>query len=98
MIEIITTQSKKADKTFDATIDGKIAVSFGAKGYSDFTQHKDPARKQRYLNRHKARENWNDPTTAGSLSKNVLWNKQSITASVKDMDKQFKNYKIKYAP
>ena len=82
----------------DATIDGKKTVSFGAKGYSDFTQHKVPARKQRYLNRQKTRENWADPTTAGSLSKNVLWNKQSITASIKDMDKQFKNYKIKYAP
>ena len=98
MIEIIITPSKKSDKQFDATIDGKKTVSFGAKGYSDFTQNQDPARKQRYLNRHKTRENWNDPTTAGSLSKNVLWNKQSITASIKDMDKQFKNYKIKYAP
>ena len=95
MIEILIKPSKKADKKFDAIIDGKKTVSFGAKGYSDFTQHKDPARKQRYLNRHKARENWADPTTAGSLSKNVLWNKQSISASVKDMDKQFKNYKIK---
>ena len=98
MIEIIITPSKKSDKKFDATIDGKKTVSFGAKGYSDFTQHKDPARKQRYLNRHKARENWNDPTTAGALSKHVLWNKPTIAASVKDMDKQFKNYKIKYAP
>ena len=69
MIEIIITPSKKSDKKFDALIDGKKTVSFGAKGYSDFTQHKDPARKQRYLNRHKARENWADPTTAGSLSK-----------------------------
>ena len=49
MIEIIITPSKKSDKKFDATIDGKKTVSFGAKGYSDFTQHKDPARKQRYL-------------------------------------------------
>ena len=98
MIEIIITPSKKPDKKFDAIIDNKKTVSFGAKGYSDFTQHKDPARKERYLNRRKTRENWADPTTAGSLSKNVLWNKPSITASVKDMDKQFKNYKIKYAP
>ena len=72
MIEIIITPSKKSDKKFDALIDGKKTVSFGAKGYSDFTQHKDPARKQRYLNRHKARENWNDPTTAGSLSKKCI--------------------------
>ena len=98
MIEIIITPSKKPDKKFDAVIDGKKTVSFGAKGYSDFTQHKDPDRKQLYLKRHRARENWADPTTAGSLSKNILWNKESITSSVKDMDRQFKNYKIKYLP
>ena len=98
MIEIIITPSKKSDKKFDAIIDGKKTVSLGSSKHSDFTQHKDPARKQRYLNRHKARENWADPTTAGSLSKNVLWNKPSITSSVKDMDKQFKNCKIKLAP
>ena len=98
MIESLIKPSKKPDKKFDAIIDGKKTVSFGSSKHSDFTQHKDPARKQRYLNRHKARENWNDPTTAGSLSKYVLWNKPSITASIKDMDKQFKNYKIKYAP
>ena len=95
MIEILIKPSKKADKKFDAVIDGKKIVSFGSSQHSDFTKHKDPERKQRYLDRHKARENWNDPTTAGALSKHVLWNKPSIAASVKDMDKQFKNYKIK---
>ncbi len=28
-------------------------VSFGAKGYSDYTMHRDDDRKQRYINRHK---------------------------------------------
>ena len=97
MIEILIQPSKKADKKFDAIIDGKKTVSFGAKGYSDFTMHGSEARKNAYLQRHKARENWNDPTTAGALSKFVLWNKPSIAASVKDMDKQFKNYRIKLA-
>ena len=72
-------------------------MSFGSSQHSDFTKHKDPERKQRYLDRHKARENWNDPTTAGALSKHVLWNKTTIAQSVKDMDKQFKNYRIKLA-
>ena len=98
MIEILIQPSKKADKKFDAIIDGKKTVSFGAKGYSDFTKHGSEARKNAYLQRHKARENWNDPTTAGALSKFVLWNKPSIAASVKDMDKHFKDYKIKFAP
>jgi hypothetical protein len=41
MNEIVIRPSKKRDKKFDAQLpDGKV-VSFGAKGYSDFTLHKD---------------------------------------------------------
>ena len=97
MIEILIQPSKKADKKFDAIIDGKKTVSFGSSQHSGFTKQKDPERKQRYLDRHKARENWNDPTTAGALSKHVLWNKTTIAQSVKDMDKRFKDYRIKLA-
>ena len=95
MIEILIQPSKKADKKYDAVIDGKKTISFGSSQHLDFTKHKDPERKQRYLDRHKARENWNDPTTAGALSKFVLWNKPTISASVKDMNKKFKNHNIK---
>jgi len=63
-MEVIIKRSKKAGKKFDAVIDGNKTVSFGASGYSDYTQHKDPERKQRYLNRHKKKENWSDPKTA----------------------------------
>ena len=98
MTQITIKPSKKSDKKFDAVIDGKKTVSFGAKGYEDFTKHKDPERKELYLKRHKARENWNDPTTPGALSKFVLWNKQTISASVKDMNKHFPTHQIKYVP
>jgi len=63
---------------------------FGAKGYSDYTQHKDPERMRRYSNRHKSRENWRDPTTAGALSKYILWNKPSLRASIADYKRRFK--------
>ena len=46
-MEVVITKSKKDDKKFDARIDGKKTVSFGAKGMSDYTIHKDPERKQR---------------------------------------------------
>ena len=95
MIEILIKPSKKADKKYDAVIDGKKVASFGSSQHSDFTKHKDEERKQRYLNRHKARENWDDPTSAGALSKFVLWNKPTISTSVKDMNKRFKDHKIK---
>ena len=95
MTEIIITKSKNKDKKYDARIDGKKTVSFGAAGMSDFTKHKDPERKQRYLNRHKKNENWNNPTTAGYLSRWILWNKPTITESIRDTNKRFKNINIK---
>ena len=90
-MEVIIRRSKKADKKYDAVIDGKKPVSFGAKGYSDFTQHKDPERKQRYISRHKKAENWNDPKTAGFYAKHVLWNQPTLTSSVADINKRYTN-------
>ena len=95
MTEIIITKSDKKNKKYDARIDGKRTVSFGAAGMSDFTKHKDPERKQRYLNRHKKNENWNDPTTAGFYSRWITWNKPTISESVKDTNNKFKTINIK---
>lgn len=48
-------------------------IRFGAAGMSDYTQHHDKLRRQRYRTRHRGRENWSDPETAGSLSRHLLW-------------------------
>ena len=66
-------------------------VHFGAEGYSDYTKHKDKERMQRYSARHKARENWakSGIETAGFWSKWILWNKPSLSASIKDVEKRF---------
>ena len=58
MREVILQKSSNKDKN-DAFINGK-KVSFGATGYSDFTQHKDEDRKKSYIARHKTNQNWND--------------------------------------
>ena len=52
-------------------------VYFGATGYSDFTIHKDEARKERYITRHKNKENWTKSgiDTSGFWSRWYLWNK-----------------------
>jgi hypothetical protein len=86
--------SHKKEKKWDATfvyLDGHTkTVPFGARGMSDFTKHKDVTRKQRYLKRHSGMgEHWNQPDTAGALSKWVLWNKPSFRASVTDFKKRF---------
>lgn len=86
-------KTKKYTATFYHRVDGlikKIKTSqFGAKGYADFTTHKDEERKKRYLDRHRARENWNDYKSAGSLSRFILWNKPTIKASIADYKKKF---------
>lgn len=62
---------------------------FGAKGMSDYTIHKDDERKERYLARHKANENWSDYMSSGSLAKYLLWNKPTLSASFNDYLKRF---------
>ena len=68
----------------------KKTTHFGAKGMSDFTIHKDKERKQRYLDRHRKRENWNSFMTAGSLSRWILWNLPTLKTSIADYKKRFK--------
>ena len=73
--------------------DGKKVKTthFGARGMSDFTQHKDPKRMKRYLARHgKMGEDWKDPTTAGALSRWILWGKPSLRESFNDYKKKFR--------
>jgi len=62
---------------------------FGSAGMSDYTKHKDDERKNRYLTRHSANETWNDYMTAGSLSRWILWNKPTLSASYNDYIKRF---------
>lgn len=85
-----TNKEKKLMAVFENTKTGKTKTThFGAAGMSDYTVHKDESRMKRYLTRHKAAENWNDPTTAGALSRWILWNKPSLTASKNDYKKRF---------
>ena len=63
---------------------------FGALGAEDFTTHHDEERKKRYLSRHRKRENWNDPTTAGALSRWILWNEPDLKKSYQDFLSRFK--------
>jgi L-rhamnose mutarotase len=88
-MEVIIKHSSKKDKKYDAIIDGKKTVSFGAAGASDYTIHKDDERKRLYLLRHEKNEDWNDPITPGALSRWILWNKKTLKASIDDFKKRF---------
>ena len=78
-------QNTRSDKKYMVNIDGRT-IHFGAKGYEDFTTHKDTKRNANYMARH-SNENWNDPMTAGFWARWLLWNKPSLKASVDDLNK-----------
>lgn len=63
---------------------------FGASGMSDYTKHRDEARKQRYIKRHRTNENWSNYMSAGALSRWILWNQKTLKASKADYKRRFK--------
>lgn len=93
-IKPATDGKHKYTAVFD--VDGKSKTThFGAKNYNDFIiyskQDKQLAeiKKKAYLARHKINEDFNSPTTAGALSKWILWNKSTLAASTADYKKHF---------
>ena len=88
---IILTKSPLSAKKYRIVLENGRHVDFGAKGYQDFTQHKDPNRMRLYLIRHRSRENWTKSgiATAGFWSRWLLWSKPSITQSIKFINKKF---------
>jgi len=67
---------------------GKV-VRFGRKGYSDYTIHKNKERMERYLTRHRKRENWGKggQYTAGFWSRWLLWSRPSFNGALRETEK-----------
>jgi hypothetical protein len=84
-------KSTRKDKKWKVeTPEGKT-IHFGAAGYSDFTLHKNLARKNLYIMRHQMNENWTKSgiNTAGFWSYWLLWNKPTLEASIRDTERKF---------
>jgi len=84
-----TTQGKKYTAIFYDNDRRKIKTTHFGSDMSNYTIHKDDERKQRYLARHRANEQWNDYMSAGSLAKHILWSKPTISESYNDYLKKF---------
>ena len=71
-------------------------IHFGATGYEDFTTSKDEKRKASYLARHKTSEDWvlSGIDSAGFWARWLLWNKPSITASIRDINQRFSTLSV----
>jgi hypothetical protein len=87
LLSIVPSPNK--DKKFRANFSDGTHTDFGARGYEDYTMHKDNKRKESYMRRHSSNENWNNYKSAGSLSRWVLWNKPTLRASILDYKRRF---------
>ena len=100
-----TVQIKKSDKPAKKLVaicknkktKKEKKVYFGSATNKDYTIYSktDKAKaekmKKSYIARHKVRENWTNPQSAGALSRYILWNLPTLSASIKDYKKRF-NY------
>ena len=87
-------KSHLANKKLDAIFtydDGKTkTIAFGASNFSDYTIHHDKDRRQRYITRHSKHEQFNDPMTAGSLSRWILWGDSiNLETNIRSFKKKF---------
>ncbi len=92
------TTSTRRDKKLVATFAGPTGtktVHFGGAGCQDYTTYSALdialARKKRmqYIARHGATEDWTDPTTAGTLSRFILWEKPTLTSAIAAYKRRF---------
>ena len=96
--KVVFKRSPKKDKkymaTFELTNGHTKSVHFGAAGYQNYggvgkEKHLSKKRKENYIKRHSKNEDFNKPMTAGSLSRWVLWNKDTFSKSVADYKRRF---------
>ena len=80
---------KKWMVTFVRESGRKKTIHFGQAGASDFPSNKDVQRRERYLERHRDREDWgaSGVETSGWWARWLLWNRKSIAASLTDIRK-----------
>jgi hypothetical protein len=91
VIEKATAKNKKLKAIFYDEKGKKIkSTSFGSAGADDYTKTKDKAQRERYLKRHRQRENWNDFQSSGALSRWLLWGPYT------DLNKNIKAYKRRF--
>lgn len=82
-------KSNHPDKKYVARFSDGKDVQFGAKGYSDYTLHKDKTRRENYRKRH-ANDNLTDPQSPGALSYYILWgDSTNLQKNILDYKRRF---------
>jgi hypothetical protein len=78
-------------------IDGApYTVHFGAAGYMDYIRYyaRNPRvakqKRAQYISRHRTGEQWQDPLSAGSLARYILWEKPTLPQAIRAFKARFK--------
>lgn len=97
MNAVKVSKARNGKHKFTAEFPDGTRVSFGLRGYSDYTLHKDRARMKRYVGRHAGyaggrlshRENWtrSGAKTAGFWSRWLLWSSPSLEGAKRRTEK-----------
>ena len=85
-------EEKKYDAIFTTDSGRTKTVPFGQAGARDFLKTGDTLRRERYITRHRARENWDDPMSPGALSRYILWGES--TSLIKNLAAYRRRFKI----
>jgi len=100
MVKLVSiTPSSDSEKKLDVKLETdsgrEKTVRVGARGMDDFTKTGDEAQKARYINRHHSRENWalSGVLSSGFWARWLLWNKESLGASKRDVLERFPSLK-----
>ena len=89
-VETSDAPTKKYRATFVDDNGREKTTQFGAKGMDDFTlTNVNEEQKERYKQRHAKDLETNDPTRAGYLAYYLLWNKKTLSASIRDYKQRF---------
>lgn len=82
--------SPKKTKRFVAVFSDGDKIHFGSKNSKTYIDHGNEILRKNYLARHRKNENWNNPKSAGSLSRYITWgNSKDINKNIKDFKQRF---------
>ena len=82
--------SPRKTKRFMAIFDNGKKTHFGLEGGSTYIDHNDPQKRDAYIARHRPNENWENPYSAGSLSRWILWGShKSLSKNIEFFKKRF---------
>ncbi len=88
--KLVSVNEVNNNKRFEATFSDGKKTKFGSVGGSTFIDHKDKEKRKNYIARHKHDLDTKDPLRPGFCAMFLLWNKETLSSSIKDYNKRLK--------